>query len=121
MPAGKYNFTIEQGTTTSFNIIYKDPSGNPFDLTGYSAQLQVRPNYADLTETKYLTLSSSLDVDGSGLIITPQSGSIGIFISAEKTDDFTFDEAIYDLEIYSGSYVSRLIEGKFKIKKSVTR
>jgi hypothetical protein len=89
-------------------------------LEEYSAQLQVRPTYADLTDVKYLTLSSSLDTDGSGIIIT-ESGSMQIAISAEKTDAMTWEEGFYDLEIYSGSYVSRLLEGKIKVKKSVTR
>ena len=121
MAAGKYNFTIEQGTTTSFDLQYTDSNGDPLNLTGYSAKLQVRPNYADLTETVYLTLSSSLEGDGSGIIITPTSGSIKIHMSATKTDSLTFEEAMYDLELYSGSYTTRLIEGKFKVKKSVTR
>lgn len=121
MAAGKHNFTIEQGTTTVYTLVYKYPNGNPIDLTGYSAQLQIRPTYADFTEVKYLTLSSSLDADGSGLIINAASGSIKIFISANKTDSLTFDDALYDLELYSGSYVSRLLEGKFKIRKSITR
>lgn len=121
MAAGKYNFTVEQGTTTTFNLKCTDSNGDLLDLTGYSAKLQVRPDYADLTETVYLTLSSSLDMDGSGISISPESGSLSLYISANKTDGLTFDEAIYDLEIYSGSHTTRLIEGKFKIKKSVTR
>lgn len=120
MAAGKYNFVIEQGTTTNFYLQYKDVNGTPITLEEYSAQMQIRPNYADLTSDKYLTLSSSLDTDGSGIILS-ESGSMRIHISAEKTDAMKFDEALYDLEIYSGSYVSRLLEGKVKVKKSVTR
>lgn len=121
MAAGKYDFTIEQGATVDFSITYKDSTGTAVNLTNYSARMQLRPDFADFTTTTYLTLSSSLDNDGTGLAITPISGSIKIFISAEKTDTLTFDSALYDLEIYSGSYVSRLMEGNVKLKRSVTR
>jgi hypothetical protein len=121
MSAGKYAYFIEQGTTSELFIKYKDQNGNPISLEGYSAQLQIRPNYADFTSDKYLTLSSSIDPDGSGILIVPESGSLAICISAEKTDTFQFDEGYYDLEIYSGSYTKRLLEGKVKISKSVTR
>ena len=32
MAAGRFNFTIEQGTTVDFEIQYQDASGNPIDL-----------------------------------------------------------------------------------------
>jgi hypothetical protein len=121
MSAGKYTYFIEQGTTSELFIKYKDQNGNPISLVGYSAQLQFRPNYADFTQDKYLTLSSSMDPDGSGISMVPESGSLVVCISAEKTDTFNFDDAYYDLEIYSGSYTKRLLEGRVKISKSVTR
>jgi hypothetical protein len=121
MPAGKYSFTVEQGTTVDLTLQYKDANNNPISLSGYSAQMQLRPAFADFTDVKYLTLSSSLDPDGSGLVLTPESGSIRIYISATKTDLFDFDEALYDLELYTGSFVARLMEGKIKISRSVTR
>lgn len=121
MRAGKYNITVEQGSTFDLKLLYEDSNGDAVDLTGYSAKMQIRPDYADLTDTTYLTLSSSLDVDGSGLIINPTSGSLNIFITATKTDLFTFDHAKYDLELYYSSSVTRLLEGNVNIKKSVTR
>ena len=88
----------------------------------------IRSNYADNTPTTYATLSSSLASDGTGLNFsgsngtTPlTSGSIGIIISAASSSAFTFDTARYDLEIYSGNTVTRLLEGMIKIDKEVTR
>ena len=34
---------------------------------------------------------------------------------------FNFTEAVYDLEIVSGSIVTRLLEGTVKLSKEVTR
>ena len=128
MAAGKYSFVIEQGSTTNFEIQYKDSSNNPVDLTGYSGRMMIRSAYADNNPTTYVTLLNSLDPDGTGLNfygsagtmpLTP--GSIGIFISAASSSALTFTEAFYDLEIVSGSVVTRLLEGKVKLSKEVTR
>jgi hypothetical protein len=36
MAAGKYNFIIEQGTTFTLELQYKDSNSVPVDLTGYT-------------------------------------------------------------------------------------
>jgi len=128
MAAGKYSFTIEQGATLDFEIQYKDSAGDPISLADYSGRLQIRSNYADNSPTTYAILSSSRWSDGTGLSfsgsdgVTPlASGSIGVYISAASSSALTFNEAVYDLEIQSGSYVIRLLEGKVKLSKEVTR
>jgi hypothetical protein len=121
MPAGKYTFIIEQGTTHEFTIVKKDSNGDAVDLTGYTARMQIRPDFADLTTTVYTTVSSSIAGDGTGLYITPESGSIDVLISAQVTEGFDFDTGFYDLELYSGSIVERLLQGKVKINREVTR
>ncbi len=128
MAAGRYSFTIEQGSTIDFEIIYKDSSNNPVDLTGYSGKMMIRSNYADDNPTTYAILSSSLAADGTGLNFSgsngstpPTSGSIGIYISAISSSNFTFNTARYDLEITSGSIVTRLLEGQISLSQEVTR
>jgi len=131
MPAGRYNFTIEQGTTFTLNLQYKDSNGDPVDLTGYYGRMQIRPTVS--SNTVYLTLSSSLNSDGTGLNFSgssgtfpPSSGSIGIYIASCTSSILNFDgQAYYDLEIYSGSapcpLTVRLIEGQVQLSKEVTR
>jgi hypothetical protein len=131
MAAGSYSFFIEQGATVDFRIDYRSSTGLPVDLTGWDSRMQIRPTVSS-TEV-IANLSSSLYADGTGLNMTPasasvilpkSSGSIGIFISAATSSLFTFNEAFYDLEIVSGStnpYVIRILEGKIKLKKNVTR
>jgi hypothetical protein len=125
MAAGKYSFTLEQGSTFERQLTYQDSNGVPIDLTGYSARMQLRPSPG--SPTLYLTLSSSLMPDGTGLNMNgltganpTTSGTIGIVVSAATSSLLTFDEAAYDLEIYSGSYASRIIEGRVKLSKEVT-
>jgi hypothetical protein len=128
MAAGKYNFTIEQGTTVNFELQYKNASGSAINLTGYSARMQIRPDYADNTKTSYLYISSSLNSDGTGLnfsgssnLNSPTSGTIGVYISAASSSALNFDTAVYDLELQTGSLVTRLLQGTIKLSKEVTR
>ena len=123
MAAGNFSFTIEQGATTDFELVYKDSSGNPVDLSQHNARMQLKDAVGG--STTFLTLSSSLQPDGTGLNLSgsggnaaskpPTSGSIGIL---------TFANAVYDLEIVSGSgntaTVTRLIQGKVNLSKEVT-
>lgn len=126
MAAGRYSFVIEQGATLDFELQYKDENGVPIGLNYWYGRMQLRPTIT--SSTVLLTLSSSLQPDGTGLnfsgsngVTSLDSGSIGIFISAATSSLLDFDQAYYDLEIYSGSYVTRLLEGQIKLSKEVTR
>jgi hypothetical protein len=88
--------------------------------------MQIRPTVD--SSTVYLSLSSSLQLDGTGLNMSGsdgetavQSGSIGIYISAATSSLLSFDTAYYDLEMVSGNEVTRLLEGQVKLSKNVTR
>jgi hypothetical protein len=126
MAAGRYSFIIEQGSTLNLELQYKDSDNTPIDLSNYGGRMQIRPTVE--SDDIIISLSSSLLPDGTGLnfsgsngITPPESGSIGIFISAVTSSMFNFDEAVYDLEIYSGDIVTRILEGKVKLSKEVTR
>lgn len=134
MAAGKYSFTIEQGATLDFEIQYRDSSGNPIDLTGYTGKMQIRSNYSGSGIT-YLTLTSSLgdtytktsgsaflSFSGSNLTTPTTSGSIGIYAGWIATDALTFtNQAYYDLEITSGNIRTRILEGQVRLSKQVTQ
>ena len=131
MSAGRYPLYIEQGASLDFEVQYLDSAGNPVDLSGYSARMQIRPSTD--SSTVYVTLSSSLQPDGTGLNMSgshslkpPTSGSIGVFISSCTSSLFTFNDAVYDLELfvpYDGgcNYVTRLIQGPVRLSQEVTR
>lgn len=132
MAAGIYNFIIEQGTTVNFRIDYKDSNNNPVDLTGYDARMQIRDSPKG--SVLYANLTTTIDSCGTGLDLTPEidgvgqpltSGSIGIVISAASSSAFTFNQAYYDLEIFTTAIggcetVTRILQGKVKLSKEVT-
>ena len=129
MAAGTFSFTIEQGATTDFEIVYKDSNSDPIDLTLYTARMQIRPSIG--SDIVHMTLSSSLGPCGTGLNMSgsnsanpPTSGSIGIFISASSYSLLDFTNAVYDLEIASGSgncaHVTRILQGNIKLSKNIT-
>ena len=127
MAAGIYNFTIEQGTTVDFELQYTDINNSPINLAGYSGRMQIKSGFANDNPTTYASLSSSRYPDGTGLNFSGSSGtkpvssgSIGIYISAVSSSAFTFAKAKYDLEITSGSTVTRILEGVITLSKEVT-
>jgi hypothetical protein len=81
--------------------------------------MQIRPSIG--SPTAYLCLSSSIQADGTGITFpTPVSGTINLFISAASSSYLTFNQGVYDLEITSGSVVTRLIQGSVQLSKEVT-
>jgi hypothetical protein len=135
MAAGKYSFTIEQGTTVDFELQYKDSSNTPIDLTGYTGAMSIRSTYSG-SGTTYLTLTSLsgsqytdgkpsgsafLSISGSNLSTPPSSGSIGVYIGWGLTDSLTFTTAAYyDIELTSGSIRTRILEGRINLSQQVT-
>ena len=131
MAAGKYSFNIEQGSTVTFDVVYKDSNNDPIDLTGHQARMQIKDTPGG--SITHITLSSSatpspcgtgLNLSGSTGLLPPTSGTIGVIISAHSSSLLDFDRAVYDLEIASGSgdcvIVNRIIEGNVKLIKEVT-
>lgn len=133
MAAGRYSFTLEQGTTVDFELQYKDSDSNPIDLTGYTGKMEIRSAYSGSGET-FLTLTSSLgdthekQIDnaflcfsGSSLETPTTSGSIGIYIGYELADNLNFTgEGFYDLEITKAGIRTRVIEGRVLLSRQTT-
>jgi hypothetical protein len=127
MAAGKYNFIVEQGSQHEVTFRYKLSSGSYQDLTNYRVRMSVKDH---ITDTAYVYQATSDDTEDTGYdvdftIASPQTGSdLGKFtltIPSATTTDFTFNQGVYDLEIVDSSdVVTRLLEGKFKIKLQVS-
>src|SRR4051794_17894604 len=114
MPAGHYNFTIEQGADFYRLLTWKDPSGNAYDLTGFSARMKIKT----LSGKLILSLTNVLSVAGDGLTLGGTAGTVAITIGDATTAALTFSSAKYDLELVSpAGTVVRLIEGLVTLDK----
>ena len=119
MPASKYDFSIEQGTSFKLSLIYKDSSGNPINISNWCSRL------IWTTDEGVTQVFSTQNVDYSiyKLSIDGPAGKILLQLPAATTNLFTFLKAKYDLELESpndmytggGKEIIRLIFGTIKI------
>ena len=122
MIAGIYNMTCEQGTAFLRSLVLKFPDANDstgstylnFNLTGYTARMQVRRTMESATTEIELT------TENNGIALGGSSGPIEITITNAQTAALD-SSGVYDLEIISGSgTVSRVIQGTFTLDLEVT-
>lgn len=126
MRAGNYNMTCEQGSTFTRLVaieqpdLIADPTGETFenfDLTGYTARMQVRRTIESSTVLLNLT------TENGGLDVMPYEASneILINVSASVTASIS-TSGVYDIEIISPTgTVSRILQGTFTVSPEVTR
>lgn len=112
--AGTLNLTLAQGSTWSVTLTYKDANGAAINLTGYSAAMQVRASHD--ASSAVLSLTS-----GAGLTLGGAAGTITISVAAATTATIEAGTYVYDLELTTGSTVTRLVEGSLTVTPEVTR
>lgn len=119
MTAGNYNVSIDRGFDWMLTLTWKDPNGNPYDLTGYSAAMKIRPAYADQTSVVYASLSSigpspEITLGGS-------AGTITLSLTGAATAAILPGSSVYDLRLTSPSgATTKLLEGIVSVTDEVT-
>jgi hypothetical protein len=110
--AGIYNVEVEQGTTFYIKLTWKDSLGVVVNLSGYTAQWQIRVGSILLN-----LLSTGTN---PAIIITPASGVIELNLTPTQTMTFT-RSGNYDLNLTGPSgIVTRLLEGSITSSLEVT-
>lgn len=115
MSAGTYNILAEQGATFIRTVLYTDSAGDPIDLTGFTAAMQIRSTASSGTVILELT------TENTRITLGDAAGTVILSINASTMISFTPGKFVYDLELYNGAEVTRLIEGSFTVKAEVTR
>lgn len=89
----------------------------PMNLTGFTARMQIRKTVQDTAIVHTLTS------ENGGIILGGASGTVELNIPAATTATFTFDEAVYDLELISptGTVSSPVNTSVVILTKEVTR
>jgi hypothetical protein len=126
MSAGRYDITLEQGATFDLPLRYRTPAGVAVNLTGYSAKMQVREAPASsllvefnstLTANGFIWLTGSAENREDGA-----NGNVRVYMTAANTAALPRFAGRYDLELRDASgYVTRLLEGQFRVEPEITR
>jgi hypothetical protein len=111
----KHNFYVYRGATFSEQIEWKDESGTPVNLTGFTARMHMRETLE--AADPFLTLTT----ENGGITLGGVAGTIQLLASATQTNAITAASGVYDLELVSGANVTRLLEGLVIISPEVTR
>ncbi len=114
-PAGVYNIVCDQGATLTRTLTYKDSTGALVNLSGFTARMQVR---ADVESTGTVL---SLTTENGGITLGGAAGTVVLLATATQTAAITAGDYVYDLELVSGSVVTRLVQGSFLVRPEVTR
>lgn len=110
-------YAIPQGADWDVNIRYIDDAGVPFDFTGGTADMQVRTDY-DGEIILELSTSDGTIVLGNG---TGDIANVTLRFTPAVTSIMTRYEGIYDLEVTLGGRVYKFLEGKFELRREITR
>jgi hypothetical protein len=111
--SAKYNLVCDQATTFNFQFQIKNDS-TPWDLTGYTGTMTVRPFVGASTTTVVASTANG------AMVLTALTGRINVTLSAATTGAISAGRYAYDLVLDSGAEVTRILEGKFIVTGAVT-
>ena len=108
-----YNLVAPQATTFNFQFQIKDTVTGPWNLTGYTATMTVRP-FAGSTTTTLLATTAN-----GGIVLDAPNGRATVTFSSTATN-IKAEPYQYDFVLYQGSVVTRILEGQFLVTAGVT-
>jgi len=133
--AGKYDIVIEQGATFSYAITWKNSAGSKIlmrDTTNaYTVRMKIKdaPGGTEIDsfigtyngDNTNWPSDSAIWLFGDSSNTDP-THNIQVVINATTTDGYDFDNGVYDVEAENSTGdVQRIIEGRVKLKHSVTK
>ena len=111
MTAIQFNLYVEAGATFERSLIYTNDDGTLFDLTDYTAELQVRETASSATAT--LTVTPTIAVE---------TAVIAWEFTATQTATLTNSSYVYAIELTNtDGDVIRLLEGAVTVSPEVVR
>ena len=116
--ASTYNTVIDQGADWFLNVTWEDTTGQPIDITDFTAALQLR------TSPLARVVSLNLTTENDGISLNGPLGVVSIHATNEQTALLTPQRYTYDLELYSHDdpvVVTRLIQGTIEVSANTTR
>lgn len=106
----KANLIIDQGVDYSTSISLTNDDGDIIDLTGFTANSQIRKTYTSLTSVAF-----SVSIGAS-------QGEVVLTLGANTSANMVAGRYVYDVLLTSGTGVkSRIVEGIVTITPRVTQ
>ena len=123
---GTFSLPIVRGATWEDDFVYKDADGNPIDLTGYEARMQIRTLAGQYGTSTTATLLLSLTTTGADPLLTWDTAATGRVVAYVRPDQHAAlnptnakkAKYAYWLEFYkpdpsgTGEYVLPIVKGK---------
>ena len=102
--------------TSGGSCVSSCDAGTPVDVTGYTADMQIRQTIASST-----ILYEASTANGA-IVMGTTDGTITLTIPATDTANFTWNRGVYDLNMTSPTgVVTRLLQGYAIVSPEVTR
>ena len=111
--SAKFNLVLEQATTFNFQFQVLNNT-TPWDLTGYTGTMTVRPFVGASTTTVVAS------TENGRMYFENLNGRVIVTIDATTTGAIAPGRYSYDLVLDSGGTVTRLLEGKLAVTGAVT-
>ena len=116
--ATELNLEIDQGSTFTKNISWRDADNVAYNLSTWAARMMIRKHYADKDKSAPVVSLTSVD----GITLGSSGDNIIITITDDLTEDIPGGIYYYDLELISPSQeVTKLLRGKVTVVPEVTR
>lgn len=107
--AAKYNIIVDQGSDFSLGMNFK-LNGAPRNLTGYSIRGDIKK-----------TLTSTAAASFTCQVINDALGEFVIRLNSSVSTTMDPGLYLYDVEIYSDTGVTRVLEGTLTVRPEVTK
>jgi hypothetical protein len=113
-----YNLICPQATTFNFQFQINDTNPStgtqtPWNLSGYTATMTVRPFAGSSTTTLLATTAN-------GRIVLENAEGRATVTFSNTLTNIAANSYVYDFVLYQGSVVTRIMEGQFIVTPGVT-
>jgi hypothetical protein len=109
--ASRHDLTIDQGSTFNLLLEVQDVNSASLDLTGMTFASQARESFDSPNISFAFTCS----------VLHPTSGQFYLNLPADASTAVSAGRYVYDIEMTSGSVVTRIVQGTIDISPEVTR
>lgn len=124
MAAATLNLTLEQGTTFTRQLTFKDALDAPVNLTGQTFRGSIRRVATDAKVIAQFTFVLANQGTSPGVVTMslPAATSSGIKLTAQTTAARTLEVFAYDVErVFGDGSVERVLQGTISISPEVTK